>query len=106
MPTELLDVIATGGSGVALSSVLLYIYLNTVKRLDSQAERLEAQAKSHYDERVMTTEKLIDAVAGLSTHVDGLDTKIAEVTQLLQTGLMEMRTHYTEQRVKEAAKSD
>jgi len=43
MPTELLDVLATGGSGVALSSVLLYIYLNTVKRLDQQADRLEAQ---------------------------------------------------------------
>jgi len=105
MPTELLDVLATGGSGVALSSVLLYIYLNTVKRLDQQADRLEAQGKAHYDERVMTTEKLIDAVSGLSTKVEGLEAKLGEVSQSIQTGLLEMRTHYTEEKaIREASK--
>jgi len=105
MPTELLDVLATGGSGVALSSVLLYIYLNTVKRLDQQADRLEAQGKAHYDERVMTTEKLIDAVAGLSTKVEGLESKLTDVSAAIQTGLLEMRTHYTEEKaIREASK--
>jgi len=97
MPTELLDVLATGGSGVALSSVLLYIYLSNVKRLDKVLA-------DHYSERVDITERLIDSVATLSSHVDGLENQIDAISQGIQTGLQEMRTHYTEQRVREASK--
>jgi len=53
----------------------------------------------------MTTEKLIDAVSGLSTKVEGLEAKLGEVSQSIQTGLLEMRTHYTEEKaIREASK--
>jgi len=54
---------------------------------------------------VMTTEKLIDAVAGLSTKVEGLESKLTDVSAAIQTGLLEMRTHYTEEKaIREASK--
>ena len=104
MPTEILDIIATGGSGVALSSVLLYIHLGNVKRLDQQSDRLDSLLRDHYSERVEVIEKLIDSIGALSKMVEGLDSKLESVTQGIQTGLQEMRDHYTEQRVREAAK--
>ena len=103
MPLEELysTLVSAGGMGI-LSGVLLWIYSNTSKRLDLQQDKHDKLLSEWKNERVETTEALIDEVAVLAGKVEKLVDKVDGVSNGIGEGLREMREHYADQRVREA----
>ena len=107
MPLEELysTLVSAGGMGI-LSGVLLWIYVNTSRRLDAQQDAHMTLLAEWKSERVETVESLIDEVAVLAGKVEKLVEKVDNVSNGIGEGLREMREHYADQRVREATRDE
>jgi len=103
MPLEELysTLVSAGGMGI-LSGVLLWIYVNTSRRLDAQQDAHMTLLAEWKSERVETVESLIDETAVLAGKIEKLIDKVDGVSNGIGEGLREMREHYADQRVREA----
>lgn len=100
MPTELIETLAAGGAWGVLALALLWIQRESARRLDEQGARLDAMMASHYQERVDVIERLVDATATLTSHIDGMEDRLDAIQTGISEGLREMRDHYLEQKLK------
>ena len=89
-----------GGIGI-LAGFLMWIHVQNTRRLDAMQDKHDKLLGDWRDERIETTEKLIDQVTAVDGKFDGIEDKISEVMVRIDTGLNEMRNHYQEQRIKE-----
>jgi hypothetical protein len=107
MPLEELysTLVSAGGMGI-LSGVLLWIYVNTSRRLDAQQDAHMTLLAEWKSERVETVESLIDETAVLAGKIEKLIEKVDNVSNGIGEGLREMREHYADQRVREATRDE
>lgn len=93
--TTLLDL---GGIGI-LAGFLMWIHVQNTRRLDAMQSKHDKLLSDWKQERVSVVERLIDETHTVNINLSEVKNVLDSTIEKLDTGLTEMRRHYTEQDV-------
>ena len=97
------SLIGAGGAG-ALSAFLMWIHVQNTRRLDLMQSKHDQLLSDWKTERVSVMGKLIEETNAINVNLVEAKKTLDGALEKIDTGLTEMRRHYTEQDVKERIK--